>query len=69
MIKGDDSTYFLEFSGIDGHNFFFYLYLYKHENVGVSVCSRFSQPFGIRLGYPLAQMFLSTSKWFLNNNI
>ena len=32
--------------------------------VCVSVCSRFSQPFGIRLGYPLAQMCLSTSKWF-----
>ena len=47
-----------------------HLYLYKYKNVCVSlfdclsVCSRFSRPFGIRLGYILAQMCFLTSKRF-----
>ena len=32
--------------------------------VCVFVFSRFSRPFGIRLGYPLAQMCFDASKWF-----
>ena len=38
-------------------------------NTKMFVCLRFSRPFGIRLGYPLAQMCFDASKWFLNNKI
>ena len=43
------------------------LYLYKYENVCVFVCVFFRVflgHFGIRLGYPLAQMCFDASKWF-----
>ena len=43
---------------------FLNLYLYKYENVCLSLYSRFSRLFGIQLGYPLAQMCILTSKWF-----
>ena len=54
-----------------------HLYIYKYEDVCMCLCvcvclfvfSRFSRPFGIRLGCPLAQMCFDASKWFLNNNI
>ena len=42
----------------------FFLFIHFCVCVCVSVYSRFSRPFGIRLGYPLAQMCFSTSKWF-----
>ena len=41
-----------------------YLYLYKYENVCLSVCSCFSRPFRNRLGNPLAQSCLLLLKVF-----
>ena len=55
MIENPTVSFFAEIE---------YDYINTKMCVCLCVCSRFSRPFGIRLGYPLAQSFIYASNEF-----